>query len=153
MVDRFSQSAIVHCTKTAVNARLSGLQDVRWVLVYAEPMHVVLIAWLYVALMVAATEPNVVGSVMSFVFYGLVPVAIIAYIGTTRQRKKRRRLSELAGEHNGAEAEADEGDLAGRGADVASLVQAGDEVGHGDVDHAGGGDRQQVGQAGGEFRQ
>lgn len=130
-----------------------ALRDVRQALVYAAPMHLVLIAWLYVALMVAATEPNVVGSVMSFLFYGLLPAAIIAYIGTSRQRKKRRRLNELAGEYHGAEAEADEGDLAGRGADVATLVQAGDEVGYGDVDHARGGDRQQVGQSGGQLRQ
>lgn len=59
-------------------------------------MHLVLIAWLYVALMVAATEPNLVGSVLSFSFYGLLPAAIIAYIGTTGQRKKRRRLQEAA---------------------------------------------------------
>jgi len=80
-------------------------------LVYAAPMHLVLIAWLYVALMVAATEPNIVASVLSFSFYGLLPAAIIAYIGTTGQRKKRRRLKELAGEHDGAEAEGDQRDL------------------------------------------
>ena len=66
--------------------------------VYPAPMHVVLVAWLYVALMVAATEPNLVGSVMSFLFYGLLPVAIIAYIGTTGQRKKRRLLKQAEGE-------------------------------------------------------
>ena len=80
-------------------------------LVYAAPMHLVLIAWLYVALMVAATEPNIVASVLSFSFYGLLPAAIIAYIGTTGQRKKRRRLKELASEHDGAEAEGDQRDL------------------------------------------
>ncbi len=122
-------------------------------LVYAASMHLVLIAWLYVALMVAATEPNLVASVLSFFFYGLFPCAIIAYIGTTGQRKKRRRLKELSGEHDGAEAEGDERDLSRRGADVAPLVQAGDEVGYGDVDHARGGDGEQIGQAGGELRQ
>lgn len=60
-------------------------------------MHIVLVAWLYVALLVAATEPTLVGSVMSLIFYGLLPVAIIAYIGTTGQRKKRRRLKKADG--------------------------------------------------------
>ncbi|MBU3694250.1 MAG: hypothetical protein FGM40_05405 [Rhodocyclaceae bacterium] len=74
-------------------------------------MHIVLVAWLYVALLVAATEPSLVGSAMSFLFYGLLPAAIIAYIGTTGQRKKRRRLRELqdkplakaAGDNDGAQ--------------------------------------------------
>ena len=60
-------------------------------------MHLILVAWLYVTLLVAATEPTVVGAVMSFVFYGLLPSALIAYIGGTGQRKKRRRLKEAAG--------------------------------------------------------
>jgi hypothetical protein len=80
-------------------------------LVYPAPMHIVLVAWLYVALLVAATEPSLVGSAMSFLFYGLMPAAIIAYIGTTGQRKKRRRLREaqeepldkVAGENDSAQ--------------------------------------------------
>lgn len=128
---------------------------------YAAPMHIVLLAWLYVALMVAATEPTLVGSVMSLAFYGLVPAAIIAYIGTTRQRKDRRRqaamrqegLDQAPGEDDGAKPERDERHLSRRGADVAPLVQARDEVGHGDVDHARGGDGEQVGQAVRELRQ
>ncbi len=76
-------------------------------------MHLILIAWLYVTLMVAATEPNLVAAVLSFSFYGLLPAAIIAYIGTTGQRKKRRRLKELAGEDHRAEPKADERDLPG----------------------------------------
>ena len=142
----------MRCTKTAVNASPEPAAEQRG-LVYAAAMHLILIAWLYVALMVSATEPNLVGSVMSFVFYGLIPCAIIAYIGTTGQRKKRRRLNEAAGERHGTESERDQRDLPRRGADVAALMQAGDEVGHGHVDHARGGDRQQVGQPGGEFRQ
>jgi len=118
-------------------------------------MHIVLLAWLYVALMVAATEPTLVGSVMSLAFYGLLPAAIIAYIGTTRHRKDRRRraamrqegLDQAPGEDDGAKAERDERDLSRRGADVAPLVKARDEVGHGDVDHARGRDGEQVGQA------
>lgn len=128
---------------------------------YAAPMHIVLIAWLYVAVLIAATEPSLVGSLMSLAFYGLLPAAIIAYIGTTRQRRERRRLAEtrscpldqLAGEDDGTEPERDERDLARRGADVAPLVQARNQVCHGDVDHARSGDGQQVGQAVGELRQ
>jgi uncharacterized membrane protein len=104
---RFREPAIVHCTKTAVNALQGSPAVILRALVYAEPMHVVLVAWLYVALMVAATEPSLVGSVMSFSFYGLLPAAIIAYIGTSGQRKKRRRLKELAGEDDSTQAKRD----------------------------------------------
>lgn len=76
-------------------------------------MHLILIAWLYVSVLVAATEPTLVGSAMSFVFYGLVPSAIIAYIGTSGQRKKRRRLQEASGQDDAAETTADQGDLPG----------------------------------------
>jgi len=131
------------------------------VLGYPAPVHIILIAWLYVAVLIAATEPSLVGSLMSLAFYGLLPAAIIAYIGTTRQRRERRRraetppctLDQLAGEDDGTEPERDERDLSRRGADVAPLVQARDEVCHGDVDHARGGDGQKVGQSVGELRQ
>jgi|GEM_PF-2022233 hypothetical protein len=78
---------------------------------YPERMHIIIVAWLYFAVLVAATEPTLVGSIMSFVCYGALPVAIIAYIGRTGQRKKRRRLDQLAGQQDGGDAKRDQGDL------------------------------------------
>jgi hypothetical protein len=61
----------------------------------------VIVGWLYVALMMAlaeATHPNggVVGAVFTFVLYGAVPVAIVGYIFSTPARRRAIRARELA---------------------------------------------------------
>jgi hypothetical protein len=40
-------------------------------------MYIVAIGWLYVALMMAITEPNAVAGIATFLFYGVAPVAIV----------------------------------------------------------------------------
>jgi len=67
-------------------------------------MHLVVIAWLYVALMMAvaeATSPigTVFGAVLTFVLYGVAPVSLVVYIMATPARKraiKAREAAELA---------------------------------------------------------
>ncbi|AOY93732.1 hypothetical protein BKK79_19430 [Cupriavidus sp. USMAA2-4] len=60
-------------------------------------MYIVAIGWLYVALMMAITEHNVVAGVATFVLYGLGPVALLLYILGTPARRRRRRSREQAG--------------------------------------------------------
>jgi hypothetical protein len=63
-------------------------------------MYLVLIAWFYVVMMAAISEassPNgtLLGAVITFVFYGLIPMTIVAYImGTSRRRKAREKRIE-----------------------------------------------------------
>ena len=62
-------------------------------------MYLVLIAWLYVALMMAvaeATSPvgSVLGAFFTFVLYGLLPMAIVGYLMGTPARQKARRANE-----------------------------------------------------------
>lgn len=59
-------------------------------------MYIVAIAWLYVVLMMSVTENSVVAGVMTFVFYGFLPVLIILYLTGTPQRKRNRLLAEQA---------------------------------------------------------
>ncbi len=77
-------------------------------------MYIVAIGWLYVALMMAITETNVVAGVATFLFYGLGPVAIVVYIMGTpgrRRRRKAREADEAAAEKTGqAKADATDGD-------------------------------------------
>lgn len=40
-------------------------------------MHIVAIGWMYVVLMMSLTEKSFVAGVMTFLFYGVVPVGII----------------------------------------------------------------------------
>jgi hypothetical protein len=70
-------------------------------------MYLVLIAWLYVALMMAvaeATSPvgSVLGAFFTFVLYGLLPMAIVGYVmGSPARRKARRAAEKGTSEHSG----------------------------------------------------
>ncbi|MDQ0141943.1 hypothetical protein [Cupriavidus necator] len=57
-------------------------------------MYIVAIGWLYVALMMAITEHNVVAGVATFVMYGLAPVALVLYIMGTPGRRRRKSEAE-----------------------------------------------------------
>jgi hypothetical protein len=63
-------------------------------------MYIVAIAWLYVALLMAATEPNLVAAVLSFVFYGILPLMLLLWlVGTpARRRRAAKRATERAAE-------------------------------------------------------
>lgn len=53
-------------------------------------MFIVAIGWMYVVLMMSITETTPVAGVMTFVLYGLLPVALLLYISGGRQRKRKR---------------------------------------------------------------
>lgn len=62
-------------------------------------MWIVAIAWLYVTLMMAlaeATNPqgSVLGAVITFVFYGLAPLALVLYLMGAPARRKALRAAE-----------------------------------------------------------
>jgi hypothetical protein len=56
-------------------------------------MYIVAIAWLYVTLMMALTEPSIAAGILTFVFYGLLPCALLLWlIGTPQRRRNRLRV-------------------------------------------------------------
>jgi hypothetical protein len=62
-------------------------------------MYLVAIGWLYVALMMALAEgvaPNGgwLGAAITFIFYGLLPTALLLYILGTPGRRRLRRARE-----------------------------------------------------------
>jgi Na+-transporting methylmalonyl-CoA/oxaloacetate decarboxylase gamma subunit len=64
-------------------------------------MHLVVIAWLYVALMMAVAEATntngtVLGAVFTFLLYGLAPVALVVYLMGAPARRKAIRAREAA---------------------------------------------------------
>lgn len=66
-------------------------------------MYLVLIAWFYVTLLMAlaeATSPagSVLGAVVTFVLYGLLPMGIVGYILGTPARKRALRARAQAEE-------------------------------------------------------
>lgn len=66
-------------------------------------MYLVALAWLYVALLMAvaeATSPigTVLGAIITFVLYGLMPIALVMYLLGTPGRRRVRRMREAAAE-------------------------------------------------------
>lgn len=64
-------------------------------------LHIVVIAWLYVALMMAvaegmSTQGSVLGGVFTFLLYGALPIALVVYLLATPARKRARRAREAA---------------------------------------------------------
>jgi hypothetical protein len=57
-------------------------------------MHMVAIGWLWVAFMMAISEKSAVAGVMTFVFYGLVPCAVLLYILNKHAGKRRQHLAD-----------------------------------------------------------
>lgn len=67
-------------------------------------MYLVAIAWLYVALLVAIADTTVVGGVLTFVFFGLGPLALFMWLMGTPARRRRQRAREAGpGEDNSLE--------------------------------------------------
>lgn len=64
-------------------------------------IHIVVIAWLYVALMMAvaegmSTQGSVLGAIFTFLLYGALPIALVVYLLATPARKRARRAREAA---------------------------------------------------------
>ncbi len=64
-------------------------------------MYLVAIGWLYVVLMMAlaeamSTQGSVLGAVITFVFYGVLPLALVMYILATPARRRLREAAEAA---------------------------------------------------------
>ena len=82
-------------------------------------MYLIVIAWLYVALMMAVAEAthargSALGAFFTFVLYGVGPVALVVYLGGRPARRRAREARAAAetkapsGEpHAGGEAPAD----------------------------------------------
>lgn len=57
-------------------------------------MYVIAIGWLYVTLLMAATEPNLVAGALTFAFYGIVPLALLLWLLGTPQRRRNAARKE-----------------------------------------------------------
>ena len=78
-------------------------------------MHLIVVGWLYVALMMAVAEANhpngtLLGAVFTFLLYGVGPVALIVYLLGRKSRRiarERREQAESGKPDAGGEAPAD----------------------------------------------
>lgn len=56
-------------------------------------MYIIVIAWLYVTVLMAATENSIVAGILTFSLYGLIPCAILMWILGVKHRKFKRQQS------------------------------------------------------------
>ena len=60
-------------------------------------MWIVAIGWMYVVTLMAATEPSVVAGLMTFLFYGMLPLSLVFYLtGAWRRGRSRKREAQQA---------------------------------------------------------
>ncbi|MBU3653861.1 MAG: hypothetical protein FGM44_12355 [Limnohabitans sp.] len=69
-------------------------------------MYLVAIGWLYVVLMMAVAEAthsqgSVLGAVITFVLYGVLPLSVVLYIMGTPMRRRRRQQQDADDTHRG----------------------------------------------------
>ena len=81
-------------------------------------MYLIVITWTYVTLMMAvaeATSPlgTVLGAIITFVLYGVLPMGIVVYILSTPSRKRAIKAREAAAQaaHDAKKQEAEELDF------------------------------------------
>ncbi len=54
-------------------------------------MYIIAIAWLYVVVLMAATQDTVLAGISTLVFYGIIPCAVVMYVTMAPTRARRRK--------------------------------------------------------------
>jgi len=99
-------------------------------------MYIVVVAWIYVVLMMAVAEATntngtVLGAIVTFLLYGLGPVALVVYLMGTPARRKAIKAREAADRAEyaaaqasltGASVEPDAGDEAAAAAQLGTVA-------------------------------
>lgn len=71
-------------------------------------MYIIAIGWIYVVLMMAATEDSLTAGAMTFLWYGVAPLALFLWLlGTPQRKRSRRAAQERLREPDGSNAEGD----------------------------------------------
>jgi mannose/fructose/N-acetylgalactosamine-specific phosphotransferase system component IID len=91
-------------------------------------MYLVAVGWMYVVVMMSvaeavSTQGTVMGAVITFVLYGLLPMSIVLYVMGSPLRRRKRLASEAQ-----AEAEATAQSASSSAAPDAGSLPAGDAV-------------------------
>jgi hypothetical protein len=54
-------------------------------------MWILAIGWMYVVTLMAATEPSIVAGIMTFLFYGMLPLSLVLYLTGAWRRGRARK--------------------------------------------------------------
>ena len=72
----------MQCAQKSKRIRLISIVD-------NAAMYIIAIGWLYVTLLVALTESSIFAGILSFVFYGLAPTALLLWLSASPSRRRR----------------------------------------------------------------
>ncbi|MBT9461852.1 MAG: hypothetical protein IV084_09375 [Rugosibacter sp.] len=53
-------------------------------------MYIIAIGWLYITLLMAATEPSLTAGVLTFILYGALPLGLLLWLLGTPQRRRNQ---------------------------------------------------------------
>lgn len=59
-------------------------------------MYIIAIGWLYVTILMAFGENTLLGGIITFIFWGLIPVSLLLWLGGSKMRRQRQRYREAA---------------------------------------------------------
>jgi len=63
---------------------------------YNRPMYIIAIGWIFVTGLMALTETSIFSGLVTFIFVGLGPLALILWLlGTPERRRRQARQAEL----------------------------------------------------------
>ncbi len=108
-------------------------------------MYIIAVGWAYVVGMLALGADSLGAGLALCLGLGVSPVLLLAYFARSRAhlRQSVRVTSERLHHEDGAHAQADQQHLLQGRTQFRAPVQSGDEVGDGNVDHAGGDETEQ----------
>lgn len=89
---------ILHCTIISVKERVKKSlpsQQMPHQTHYNRTMYIIAIGWLYVALLMAATESSLTAGILTFVVYGAAPLALLLWLLGTPQRRRDQLPHEI----------------------------------------------------------
>lgn len=86
-------------------------------------IHLIVIGWLYVAVMMAVAEATntngtVLGAIFTFLLYGLAPVALVVYLMGTPARHRAIKQREVEAQEAARRAATEEASSQGAGSDL-----------------------------------
>ena len=58
-------------------------------------MYIIAIAWMYVVILMAVTEKSLAAGLLTFIFYGLLPCALLLWLLGTKHRRNYQSRSLL----------------------------------------------------------
>jgi len=71
-------------------------------------LYIIAIGWAYVVLMMAVTAKSFVAGALTFIFYGLLPLALVFWLTLKRMRRLRRLANQRLDQPDRADTQPDQ---------------------------------------------